>query len=82
VTTADADNRWLAILDPLQADATPATQSLAGSGTSVVANDVLVGDVWLCAGSGIMRNMGVLSTAKAEIAKAKFRLVRILRPDV
>ena len=81
VTTADADGRWLVTLDPLKADVTPASLSLAGSGTTVVANDVLVGDVWLCAGPGIMRNMGVLSAAKTEIAKAKFPLVRILRPD-
>jgi sialate O-acetylesterase len=80
---ADADGRWRVVLDPMPAGAEP-LEMIAKSLTSDLRfriSDILVGDVWLCAGPGIMRNMGALQNSKQEIAKATFPQVRILRPD-
>jgi sialate O-acetylesterase len=78
---ADADGRWLVVLEPLEATATAGTLTVSCGAETVKADDVLVGDVWLCTGPGIMRNMGALQNAKKEIAKANFPQVRLLRPD-
>jgi sialate O-acetylesterase len=82
----DADGRWQVVLDPMPASAEP--HELRATSTDLKSKiqnlklaDVLVGDVWLCTGPGIMRNMGALQNAKKEIAKATFPQVRILRPD-
>ena len=79
---ADADGRWRVVLDPIGASATAGTLTASCGAEIVKADDILVGDVWLCAGPGIMRNMGFLQNAKKEIAKANFPQVRVLRPDL
>jgi sialate O-acetylesterase len=83
---ADADGRWQVVLDPMSASS-DSSELIAASGNlkSKIQNlkltDVLVGDIWLCTGPGMMRNMGALQNPKKEIAKARFPQVRILRPD-
>jgi len=80
---ADADGRWTITLDPMPASGEPRTLVLKDPVSSFEFQlaDLLVGDVWLCTGPGIMRNMGALQNSKKEIAKATFPQVRILRPD-
>jgi sialate O-acetylesterase len=81
-TRVDADGRWRVVLDPMAASATAGVLQASDTTQTVVLDQVLVGDVWLCAGPGIMRNMGALPNAKQEIAKVRFPQVRILRPDI
>ncbi len=54
-TTADPAGRWFVRLPPLAASATPRDLVIEGAGR-VVIRDVLVGEVWLCAGQS---NMGM-----------------------
>lgn len=81
IARSDADGRWQVVLDPLPADANPNTLEVEAAGQKVKAEDVLVGEVWLCAGPGIPRNMAALPNPKPELEKARFPKVRILRPD-
>lgn len=80
-TRADADGRWRVVLDAMAADAKGGALNVAAAGEKVIAEDVVVGDVWLCAGPGIARSMSGLQNPKPELAKAKFPGVRLLRPD-
>jgi len=51
---AAADGKWTVKLDPLPANATPATLSIQGTSKREI-TDVLVGEVWMCSGQS---NMG------------------------
>lgn len=54
--TAEADEKgyWKAELDPMPASAKGETLDISGKGGSVGIKDVLVGEVWLCAGQSNM----------------------------
>lgn len=80
-TRADADGRWRVVLDAMPGDAAAHELRAEAAGDAVVAEDVVVGDVWLCAGPGIPRSMNGLQRPQPELAKANFPGVRILRPD-
>lgn len=80
-TRADADGRWRVVLDAMPADAQRGALMIETAGGRVSAEDVVVGDVWLCAGPGIPRSMSGLQNPKPELAKAKFPAVRLLRTD-
>lgn len=51
--TAGQDGRWSVTLDPLPANATPATLTIAGNNT-ITLSDILVGEVWLASGQSNM----------------------------
>lgn len=51
---ADKDGRWMAELQPLKADKNPQTLTVKGQKTSLVYDNVLVGEVWLCSGQSNM----------------------------
>lgn len=75
--TAGPDGRWIVYLDALAPSSVPAELVVAGKNT-VRAEDVLVGEVWLCAGQSNMEftlNWGVLDQEK-EIAAADHPLIR------
>lgn len=73
---ADAAGRWSVELAPLPASAEPATLSVSGK-NRIEVEDVLVGEVWLCSGQSNMEFMLARALeAKAELAAAKFPLVR------
>lgn len=78
---ADADGRWRVVLDPEPADMRGAVLDVEAEGQRVHAEDILVGDVWLCAGPGMVRPMNGLQNPGPELAKAQFPAVRLLRPD-
>ena len=52
--TAGDDGKWTVKLDPVDANAEPATLKIDGSSSRVI-KDVLVGEVWMCSGQS---NMG------------------------
>lgn len=52
-TRADASGNWRITLDPLTASAKPSLLKIAG-GNTIVLNNILVGEVWLCSGQSNM----------------------------
>lgn len=80
---ADGTGRWRAELAPMSAAADPAELTIAAANT-VVLRDVLVGEVWLCAGQSNMdwpvRHQGMsVKDAANEVAAAQFPLIRLLK---
>jgi len=74
--TAGADGRWMVVLAPMEPSPTGADLTAVGKG-SAVARDVVVGEVWLCAGGG---NMGsALGSSEARAAPAGYPLIRQFR---
>src|SRR3989442_13113987 len=54
--SAAMDGTWLVRLDPLRANATPATMRISGKNTIELQN-ILVGEVWLVAGQSNMQRL-------------------------
>lgn len=81
-TTADDAGRWRVDLDPMPASAEPRVLRVESNGESVERSDVLVGDVWLCAGQSNMQ-MGLARAAdgEAETVRANDPLLRLLRVE-
>lgn len=75
-TRADAQGKWSLKLDSLQASGEPAELRASGNNT-VVARNVVVGEVWLCSGQS---NMYFLvkeaRDARREIKEARHPLIR------
>ena len=85
--TADANGRWRVQLDPLKASVEPRTLAVSSANQkSPIANrqfvDVLVGDVWLCAGQS---NMGFPLAgeqhAALEMPQAKYPRIRLFNVE-
>lgn len=77
--TADETGRWMLRLDPVPASKTPQQLTVVGATTQVVKN-VLVGDVWICAGQSNMSWFLQDSTnGKSEIATASHPDLRFVR---
>ena len=69
-TTASANGKWIIKLDPLSANATPATMIISGKNTIELKN-ILVGEVWLVAGqSNMQRLLSETTNGEAAIAAA------------
>jgi sialate O-acetylesterase len=79
---ANAKRKWQLTLDPLSASAENRTFTVTGGDETVVFQNVLVGDVWICSGQSNME-MGVLAVDKtgANIADADFPLIRLRYSD-
>ncbi len=75
---AGADGKWTVKLDPVPANANPATISIKGSSAKELKN-VLVGEVWICSGQSNMQ-WSVQSSwdADLEIASAKYPNLRLI----
>ena len=74
--TATADGKWLIRLDPMRANATPATMIISGKNTIELKN-ILVGEVWLVAGqSNMQRLLSETANGDAAIAAANHPLIR------
>jgi sialate O-acetylesterase len=80
-TTGD-DGRWIIVLAPLAASAAGADLTITGKAT-VTLHDILVGEVWLCAGQSNMEftvdNHNAVyrvENAAAEVAAANFPGIR------
>jgi len=76
VTTASRGGKWSVTLNPMEPGA-PSAMTIAGSNTIVV-NDVVVGEVWVCSGQSNMEFplTGALD-AKKEIASPADPLLRM-----
>lgn len=75
---AGADGKWTVKLDPVPANAKPATISIQGSSAKELQN-VLVGEVWICSGQSNMQwNVGSSWDADLEIATAKYPNIRLI----
>lgn len=66
-TKADASGRWRLTMRPLPASMTPEVMVITGSNRLEI-RDVIVGDVWICAGEGNMEMP--LARADATLASA------------
>lgn len=78
-TQAGTDGAWCVELAPLTAAATPAELIVLGATASVVISNVLVGDVWLCAGQSNMEwKLAASANAEPEIREARYPAVRLL----
>jgi sialate O-acetylesterase len=76
-TTASSDGEWLIKLDPLKANATPATITISGRNTIELKN-VLVGEVWLVAGqSNMQRLLSETANGDTAIAAADHPRIRL-----
>lgn len=51
---ADAQGNWKAELIPMKANKTPQVMTIRGKRTSIVYDNILVGEVWLCSGQSNM----------------------------
>ena len=76
-TTAAANGKWLIKLDPLSANATPATMIISGKNAIELTN-ILVGEVWLVAGqSNMQRLLSETANGEAAIAAADHPRIRL-----
>ncbi len=76
-TTADKDGKWLVRLNPLKANATPATLTVEGK-NKLELKDILVGEVWLVAGqSNMQRLLSETANGEAAIAAANHPQIRL-----
>ncbi len=74
--TTGTDGSWKVILAPLKISSEPAVLSITGKNT-IVLQDILVGEVWLCSGQSNMEfRLNRATNALAEIAAANFPLIR------
>ena len=75
--TAGADGKWRVSLAAMKANAQPREMMVAGKTEKVVLKNILVGEVWLCAGQS---NMGWVvansNNAKEEIEAANYPGIR------
>jgi sialate O-acetylesterase len=79
--TAGADGSWSAKLNSLAATAEPITVTVSGKNT-IELKDVLVGDVWLCAGQSNMGwSVGGVLNAAEVLPKAKDDQLRLFMID-
>jgi len=74
------DGKWRVTLDALDSGE-PLTLTVKGNGThTIVVQDVLVGEVWLCSGQSNMEmGVGGVRDANQEMAAAKFPAIRTFR---
>ncbi len=79
VVKADAAGAWEASFPDQPATATPQRLSVRSGAERIGLDDILVGDVWLCAGQSNMRWMlRQADNAKEEIAKADHPALRLI----
>ncbi len=77
---ADAKGEWMVKLAPMQATSVGQTLVVRGSESRVVLHDVLVGEVWLCAGQSNMEfTMMFQHNAMVKINRAKYPNLRLFQ---
>lgn len=75
-TVADASGRWQVALGPFPAGG-PYEMKIAGKTTRTI-KDILVGDVWVCAGQSNMQwPVGEMQGAESELANADYPEIRL-----
>ena len=75
---ADAKGKWTVKLDPLPANAKPATMKIQGT-TARELKNILVGEVWVCSGQSNMGfNLSSVWDSDLDIATAKYPQIRLI----
>ncbi|MGB0409104.1 MAG: sialate O-acetylesterase [Opitutales bacterium] len=76
-----ADGRWTMRLRPLEASSDPKEMRIESStGSSLVIEDLLIGEVWLCAGqSNVAVGLNEVDASAEAIAAARFPHIRMFR---
>ncbi len=76
-TTTDEAGNWILFLDALAANTTPSTLTITGENT-IELQDILVGEVWLCAGQSNMQlTLPETDQGEATIAAARHPMIRL-----
>ena len=77
--TADEQGEWIVRLSPRQPSATPSQLSVESAGERITLNDVLIGEVWVCAGQSNMEwPLSQCANGKQELAAADDSDLRLL----
>ncbi len=77
-TTAGPDGRWQVLLDPVQEYGGPHTLTVKGKNT-ITFNDVLIGEVWVCAGQSNMQwSIDQSNDPDLEKAAANYPNIRLI----
>lgn len=78
-TVAGADGKWMVRFAARKANATPTTMTIAAAGERIEYSDVLIGEVWVCAGQSNMEwSLSQSQNGKAELFNAVHSQVRLL----
>ncbi len=78
--TADIEGRWEAVLAAMPANAQPTTLRVVSGDTTLIVNNILIGDVWLCGGQSNMEwTLRSTRDADVEIPSADFPAIRFIR---
>ena len=79
---ASAEGAWKVQLKPLRASAKPRELTVTAANSTVVVQNVLVGDVWLCSGDfGVYWAMYGCANHPREIAAANYPQIRLLKVE-
>ena len=77
--TAAEDRSWKATLPAVAANATPQQMTVKGQSTTVVLENILVGDVWILGGQSNMEfELAKVENGNLEIVSANYPEIRIL----
>jgi sialate O-acetylesterase len=77
-TVAGADGKWSVTLDPIPAGG-PHSLSVSGKKDTVVFDDVLVGEVWICSGQSNMEwQVSNANNGDLESLSAKYPRIRLI----
>ncbi|MDT8391384.1 MAG: sialate O-acetylesterase [Lentisphaeria bacterium] len=75
--TAESDGRFMMHLDSMEASANPQSLLVIADGETVEVKNILVGEVWLCAGQSNMRmTVRGVADAEQEISSANYPNIR------
>jgi sialate O-acetylesterase len=78
-TTAQRDRSWSVTFAAKPANSTPAVMTIAGKGTTLTLDNILIGDVWLLGGQSNMEfPLERVDNGQLEIVSARFEDIRIL----
>ena len=77
---ADTEGRWEVELAAMPANVEPSTLMVVSGDTTIVVNNILIGDVWLCGGQSNMEwTLRSTRDADVEIPSADFPAIRFIR---
>lgn len=83
---ADADGKWMVVLDPLTASADPAKLTAKAGDESATISDILVGEVWVGSGQsnmGLTVSRSITAEETVEAAsKGEFKNLRLFKVPV
>lgn len=77
-THARGDGQWRVVINPMEASANPEEMTIASGSAKLKFDDVLVGEVWICAGQSNMQfKLSNCKDAETEISAANHPQLRL-----